>query len=121
VTIATRGEGPHAVIDGEQQSRLFLVRGHLRLIAVVLIRGASSTGGAIHARVGASVHVSGSMISDCTASSVTQPVRPPPHHSACMLQSQCATPASVIDGLACSRLLPGVHRLRAAQCTPTTV
>jgi predicted outer membrane repeat protein len=73
VTIATRGEGSRAVIDGEHLSRLFYVLGHLRLIAVVLIRGAisssaNSQGGAIYAQNGASVHVSGSVISDCTAS-----------------------------------------------------
>jgi hypothetical protein len=53
VTIATRGQGPCAVIDGERQSRLFWVDGHLRLIGVNLTRGersmssAPANGGAI--------------------------------------------------------------------------
>jgi hypothetical protein len=74
VTIATLGQGPRAVIDGERQSRLFFVSGgDLRLINVELARGERSTtgssarGGAIYASYGASVHVSGSVITERTA------------------------------------------------------
>ena len=75
VTIATVGHGPRAIIDGEYMSRLFYVEGVLRLIGVDLRRGhelstAYAYGSAIKVDgSGASLHMTGGVISDCTASS----------------------------------------------------
>jgi hypothetical protein len=75
VSIATRGHGPPAIIDGERSSRLFYVSGNLQLDAVNLTRGMHSTsgwtnGGAVYAYGNsASVNITSSTITDCTATS----------------------------------------------------
>jgi hypothetical protein len=78
VTIATRGQGPRAVINGERRSRIFAVWGSLRLIGVDLMLGLSSdesgdaSGGALVAYYyAASVFITGSVIADCAAWSTT--------------------------------------------------
>jgi hypothetical protein len=92
VVIATRGDGPRAIIDGQRLSRLFRVDGTLRLIRVELVRGlrtrsdGSAGGGAIFAYgAAASVHVTGCVISDCAATSSGGEVssaHPPPRRLA---------------------------------------
>jgi hypothetical protein len=126
VTIATVGHGPLAVIDGERRSNLFDVYGVLRLIGLNLTRGElSGSGGvggaAIWAGGGSSLYVTGSVISDCTASSSGAHVSatpqahrraPRPPHPPRALLGRHASPVSATRWLTHASL-HGVGRARA--------
>jgi hypothetical protein len=75
VTIATVGHGPRSIIDGEYLSRLFVVEGSLQLTNVHLKHGsAADEGGGILALQSSSVHMTGCVVANCTASSSSSQV-----------------------------------------------